>query len=220
MSKVYLFIFSIFAIVSFNQHAYADSVQSINAPTNCFVDEDFCSRAEIKEAPKGSRYIDFQFYGKLNNEYADRQEIIERFLDFKSWIQYATGAQEINIISSGILSSRTYLGFREITQYSRYNILAPWPTKKINVVERTTYREARPKGNIAIHWNFHSDRDFAQQGIKRKDGSIKIQFIAPSNVYHLKLDMQIIPSTGYLVAARKSIRHAISRLFSEMYNLN
>ena len=98
MNKVFLFILILFTIIISSQQAQAEaraeSLSAIQIPKKCFINEDFCSHATIERTTVGRRHINLQFYGQLNNEYDNHYEVIERFLDFKSWSRYTADTQE------------------------------------------------------------------------------------------------------------------------------
>jgi hypothetical protein len=191
----------------------------INIPTDCFTTLEYCSQSEISRDHRNVRYIDIKFYGRVPNEYNDGEDLIKRFLDFQSWDDYTAGVPGIQFRSSGLISSRVIAGKRELSQYARYAIDAPWPAQQIEVVERTVYREMETSADLVSYWKFYTSRDFSHQGIKRKDGTLKVEFISPLNVYHVEMTMEVVPTTAFLKAARKAITQAINQLFLGMFKL-
>ena len=217
MLKITSYISLIFVFIGLlMQSAQADEIK---LPAACFQQNEYCSTADIQHDANGIKFINVKFHARVANEYSDDEELVKRFIHFQAWRDYTAGAEAINIISSGLLNSQTSNGKRELTQYARYLIKAPWPVNQIEVVERTTFREKKSDLDKKIFWTFHSDRDFAHKGIKRKDGSIKVQFNAPLNVYYVEVNLEIVPTTALLSAARKPIEKAMAQLFMGMFNI-
>jgi hypothetical protein len=219
MNKFLLFMACTFIVITTGYSSEAH-VTNILIPSGCFKDQNYCSRSNIRRDAQNIRFIDLKFYGQLANEFDTNEEIIERFTDFRSWDEYTEGSEDIQFYSTGLLYSRIHANKRELSQYARYVIKLPWPASQIEVVERITYRELDPAGIVDIYWKFFSDREFSHQGIKRKDGTLKVRFIAPLNVYFVELAMELVPTSAFLAAARKPVTKAITEVFLGMFNLN
>jgi len=215
-----LFLLILVSTFASGHSSLAHAESGISIPTRCFETSEYCTKSSIDRDDRNRQFINIKFYARVPNDYENKEELIDKLLAFQDWDDYTLGATEIQYRSSGLVSSRIYSGKRELTQYARYAIDAPWPAGQIEVVERTVYRELEPLKNLDAYWNFFTSREFSHQGIKRKDGLLKVLFIAPMNFYHIEVNMEVVPTTAFLKAARKAITNAIGRLFLGMFNLN
>lgn len=191
----------------------------INYPADCFDKKDFCSSAEEMSTGYGPRYIGVKFYARLANDFDSVEDMVEKFTTFHRWKKYTENSDTIDVTSSGLLHSTNDNGRRKLTQYARYFIKAPWPVSQIEVVERTTFRERTKGSGYALYWTMHSDRDFAHMGIKRKDGTLRVVYDEAKDVYYVGINLEIVPTTSMLKAAKKPILRAMADLFVGMFDI-
>ncbi len=190
----------------------------INLPRDCFKSTEYCTLTKI-QGEQGSQVISIKFFARVTDGVSETEELVKKFINFKDWDIYTFESDEINIISSGVLSSRVLGKKRELSQYARYTIHVPSPFNSMKIVEKAIYRELEPPGGLSAYWVFKSDRDFAQHGIKRKDGAFKVLFNQQKDVYYVEINMEIVPHTAFLVSVHQPLRSAMTRLFLGMLDL-
>jgi hypothetical protein len=207
----------LFAIISFQ--TFANSLPPV--PDKCFVDQNYCYKSWVANDPEvGGKVIFIDFHGFFSrDDFPAPEDILPRYFDFSQWINYTSGSQDVNIITSEKWEPVVIDGQEHLRHFVHYKIRAPWPLEEAEIVDLSHYFQLPAYDGALVSWKFDLDHNFDRnRGVKHKAGYIHLaQYEGGHRVY---ISIAVVPEISILPeVALPYIEKAFLTIFKGMFDM-